>query len=337
MAAIEELPRDHPALSGPEAFQQHVILEARPVILRGLCTDLPASSAGARSAPALFDYLLAFDTGRKPMIFTAPPEVGGRYFYNGDLSGFNFTRLEAALPEAFDRILRHAADPAAPTTYLGSLVAPAYLPGFAEANRVPIVPPQVEPRLWIGNPSTAAAHYDAYENLACVLLGSRRFTLYPPDCIGDLYVGPVDMTMAGQPASLASATSDPAAYPRFEQASARAITVELAAGDALFLPKLWWHQVEACDPVNVMLNYWWDATAIGPDAPLLAMLLSMIAIAERPEAERAAFRAFFDHYVFRPEGHPLAHLPEDRRGILRDIKGASYGQIRATILQALRR
>ena len=46
----------------------------------------------------------------------------------------------------------------------------------------------------------------------------------------------------------------------------RAITVELAAGDALFLPKLWWHQVEATAPVNVMLNYWWDATAIGPDA-----------------------------------------------------------------------
>jgi hypothetical protein len=112
--------------------------------------------------------------------------------------------------------------------------------------------------------------------------------------------------MAGQPASLAAASADPVRYPQFAAARDRAITVDLAAGDALFLPKLWWHQVEATAPVNVMLNYWWDATAIGPDAPLLAMLLSMIAIAERPEAERAAFRAFFDHYVFRPDGHPRA-------------------------------
>ena len=64
--------------------------------------------------------------------------------------------------------------------------------------------------------------------------------------------------------------------------------------------------------------------------------ISMIAIAERPEAERAAFRAFFDHYVFRPDGHPLAHVPEDRRGVLRDIKGAGYGPIRAMVLRALR-
>ncbi|MEL0211708.1 MAG: cupin-like domain-containing protein, partial [Novosphingobium sp.] len=89
-------------------------------------------------------------------------------------------------------------------------------------------------------------------------------------------------------------------------------------------------------PVNIMLNYWWDATAIGHDAPILSMLHAMIAIAERPEAERQAFRAFFDHYVFRTQGHPLAHLPEEQRGVLRDIKGAGYGQIRAMIMRALR-
>src|SRR3546814_8225775 len=38
----------------------------------------------------------------------------------------------------------------------------------------------------------------------------------------------------------------------------------------------------------------------------------LIAIAERPEAESAAWRAWFDHYVFRPGGHPLAFLPEEQ-------------------------
>lgn len=35
----------------------------------------------------------------------------------------------------------------------------------------------------------------------------------------------------------------------------------------------------------------------------------MITIAERPDAERQAWQAYFDHYVFRSHAHPLAHLP----------------------------
>ncbi|WP_225205005.1 cupin-like domain-containing protein [Novosphingobium huizhouense] len=335
-AGLVELAADDPALRDPAAFRGTVVAAGRPAVIRGLCADLPATGAARRSPRAALDYLLGFDVGRRPQVFTAAPEIGGRYYYSDDLAGFNFTRSERSLAEAFALIERHIDDPAQPTSYIGSLVAPAYLPGFAEANTLPAVPAGTEPRLWIGNGSTAACHYDAYENLACVLAGERRFTLYPPDAIGDLYVGPIDRTMAGQPVSLAAAAADPSAYPRFAAARARAITVELAAGDALFLPKLWWHEVAARAPFNLMLNYWWDATATGPDAPLLALLLAMITIAERPEAERAAFRAFFDHYVFRPDGHPLAHLPEDRRGVLGDLSGAGYGQIRAMVLRALR-
>lgn len=334
-ALLLELAANDPALKDGASFRAKVVEQCRPAIIRGLCDDLAATVAARPSRGAALDYLLQFDNGRRPQVFHGDPANAGRYFYADDLAGFNFTRVELSLADAFQRMLAHAADPSLPTTYIGSLVAPAYLPGFAEANRIAIVPPSVEPRLWIGNPSTAAAHYDAYENLACVIAGERTFTLYPPDAIGDLYIGPIDNTMAGQPASLAAGNPDPARYPRFEKARERAVTVNLQPGDALFLPKLWWHQVEAKAPVNVMLNYWWDATATGPDTPSLSMLHAMIAIAERPEAERMAFRAFFDHYVFRTEGHPLAHLPEDKRGVLGNLK-ANYGQIRAMLVRALR-
>ncbi len=60
-----------------------------------------------------------------------------------------------------------------------------------------------------------------------------------------------------------SAPGDPR-YPRFEPVRARAPSVELAPGDALYLPKLWWHAVEATDPFNVLVNYWWDAFRQAP-------------------------------------------------------------------------
>ncbi|WP_235522710.1 cupin-like domain-containing protein, partial [Caulobacter sp. Root342] len=182
-----------------------------------------------------------------------------------------------------------------------------------------------------------ACHYDTYDNLACVVAGRRRFTLFPPQAIADLYVGPIDHTLAGQPTSLAAsaAPGDPR-YPRFPAAAAEARVVELEAGDALYLPKLWWHQVEALEPRNLLVNYWWDGFAAGPDAPYTTMMLAMIAIAERPWAERQAWRAFFDHYVFRPDGHPLAHLPAERHGLLGPLANGAYGRIRATIMRMLR-
>ena len=112
--------------------------------------------------------------------------------------------------------------------------------------------------------------------------------------------------------------------------------VDLAPGDCLYLPKLWWHQVVASDPLNVLVNYWWDDHASGPDAPLTTMLLAMAALAERPEAERQAWSAFFDHYVFRPQRHPLEHLPPELHGILGSGDKGNPGRIRAHVMRLLR-
>lgn len=143
--------------------------------------------------------------------------------------------------------------------------------------------------------------------------------------------------MAGQPVALAAASSpgDPR-YPRFDAVRDQSLTVELEPGDALYLPKLWWHEVVAEDDANVLVNYWWDAFRQGPDAPFTVMMLAMIALAERPPAERAAWQAFFEHYVFRPDGHPLRHLPEGQHGILGAIDRERYAQIRAMVMKQLR-
>ena len=319
-----------------ETFRTQVMTAGRPVVLRGAVADWPMVAAG-RSAADLSAFLQSRDAGRSAEMFVGPAAIAGRYHYGEGEGGFNFTRETLPYRAAIDRILATAGQQGQPTLYVGSLSIDQYLPGLVADHRLALVPAGVAPRIWLGHAASVACHYDLFDNVACVVAGRRRFTLYPPDAIGDLYVGPIDHTLAGQPISLAdgSAPGDPL-YPRFDRARDRAITVELAAGDALYLPKLWWHRVEALDPYNLLVNFWWDGFASGPDQPQAAMLLAMIALAERPPAERAAWRAWFDHYVFRPDGHPLAHLPAERHGLLGPLKPANYGRIRALVMRLLR-
>jgi Cupin-like domain len=323
-------------LAGPDAF--HTILDScRPVVLRGLVSHWPAVEVGRRSPDAFCDYLKRFDSGREMEAFFGPPDIAGKYYYADGFKGFNFERRQMRFVEALDLITAALAVPGSPTTYAGSVPIDDYLPGFTRENSMPLVPATVGPRIWVGHASNVSSHYDAMENIACVVAGRRRFTLYPPELISRLYIGPIDNTMAGQPVSLAaSSPRDDARYPLFADVRDSALVAELEPGDALFLPKLWWHQVEATAPFNTLVNYWWDAFRIGPDAPYTAMLLSMITIAERPPAERRAWKAWFDHYVFREGGHPLSHLPSEMHGLLGPLKPDNYGRIRAYVMRLLR-
>lgn len=322
--------------SDADSFRSAVGRKCEPVILRGLCAGWPASRAAAQSWDALVEYLLQFDSSKPAEAFVGAPAIAGRYYYSDDLTGFNFERVDMPLRQAIERMGAAADDRHLPSVYFGSLPAEDYFPGFAEDNRLAVVPAPIKPLLWAGNASLVSAHYDTFDNIACVVAGRRRFTLYSPDSIGNLYVGPIDFTMAGPPVGLAvgSEPGDPR-YPKFEAVRDQALVAELEPGDALYLPKLWWHQVEATAPLNLLVNYWWDAFPAGPDAPYTTMMLAMIAISERPPREREAWRAFFDHYVFRPKGHPLAHLSPEKHGMLGPLK-ENYGRIRARIMRTLR-
>lgn len=316
-----------------QALNADLVASCLPVVFRGLCRDWPAVRTACQSVDDFAAYLLRLDSGEEAQAFIAAAEVEGRYFYSDDMKGFNFQREMMSVSCVFERIRQGGSG----SVYMGSVPVERHLPGFKEENSLLGVPSEVEPRIWLGNRSHVSCHFDTYDNLACVIAGRRRFTLYPPELIGDLYVGPVDNTMAGQPVALAASSSpgDPR-YPRFDAVRDKALTVDLGPGDALYLPKLWWHEVAAMSDVNVLVNYWWDAFRQGPDAPFSVMMLAMIALAERPLAERKAWSAFFEHYVFRPDGHPLRHLPESQHGILGTINRERYAQLRAMIMKQLR-
>lgn len=315
-------------------FREHVMQPCRPVVLKGAARDWPLLQQGGT---LIFDYLRKFDASREAEIFIGSPGIDRRYYYADDLSGFNFQRQSLSFAEGLGRIEQTAGSDSAETVYMGSLPSERYLPGIEELTPLAFLPRSVKPRFWIGHASSVACHYDTQDNVACAAMGRRRFTLFPPEAIGNLYVGPIDHTMAGQPVGLAvdSERGDPR-FPRFEAIRDSALVAELEPGDAIYIPKLWWHKVEALDRVNVLVNFWWDGFASGPDQPFAAMMLSLIAIAERPAAERAAWRAWFDHYVFRPDGHPLDHLPPELHGILGPLDDGNYQRIRMAAMRMLR-
>jgi hypothetical protein len=333
MPAIEEYPVDR--ITDAAAFRRDVVEPCRPVLLRGLVRTWPAITAANDSPGAFVRYLAPFDAGHDIEAFFGAPRIAGKYYYDDTLDGFNFERRRMRLADALAAILAGLNDGDADSVYAGSLTMDDYLPGLSAQNALPVLP-GVRPRIWMGHASNVSAHYDTMDNVACVVAGRRRFTLYDPRLIDSLYVGPIDRTMAGQPVSLAAAAPPgDTRYPRFEAVRDQALVAELGPGDALYLPKLWWHQVESTAPFNVLVNYWWDAFSAGPDAPHTTMLLAMIAIAERPEGERGAWKALFYHYVFRENGHPLEHLPPERHGILGPLRD-NYGRIRAHVMQMLR-
>lgn len=322
----------------PERFQREIVQGCRPVVIRGLVVDWPVVKAGLGSPRALKDYLATFDNGERVEIFLGEADIRGKYYYNAGLQGFNFERRLVKLSEALDCILETVEQRATRSAYVGSVPTSQCLPGFVAGNPTPLAATSVSPRIWLGTAANISTHYDTSDNLACVIAGRRRFTLYAPDLISRLYVGPIDNTMAGAPVSLAA--SAPAGsdkqYPLFEEIRDQALRAELETGDALYLPKLWWHQVESTAPLNGLINYWWDAFSSGPDAPYTSLLFALITISERPPAERQAWKAFFDHYVFRTNGHPLAHLPPEQHGLLGPLKPDNYAKIRARIMRLLR-
>jgi hypothetical protein len=175
-------------------------------------------------------------------------------------------------------------------------------------------------------------------NIACCLVGRRRFALFPPEQIENLYPGPLEPTPGGQVVTMTDIDApDFERFPRLREALAAGEVAELEPGDALFYPAMWWHQVNALEPFNVMINYWWNTSPQYMDTPQNALLHALLCLRDRPEQEKRAWRAMFDYYVFGPADRAGAHLPEAARGSLAPMDEMKARRLRAWLLQRLNR
>ena len=319
-------------------FRAEILPAQQPVVMRGLVADWPAVRAGRQSPQAMANYLRGFDTGASADTMFGDPAIGGRFFYNDELTGHNFQRRPQRIVASLDRLLALLDEPNPEALYVGAVPTPASMPGFTRDNAMPLVDASAVPRIWICNRVTVQTHYDISNNIACVVAGRRRFTLFPPEQLVNLYVGPLEFTLAGQPISMARLDRpDFDKYPRFREALATAQYAELEPGDALFVPYMWWHHVESRERFNVLVNYWWDETPSWQGSPFEALLHAIMAVKSLPPAKREIWRKVFEHYVFQEGGDPVAHLTQRQRG----IQGTAAPQIaellRAKLLQELSR
>jgi hypothetical protein len=321
-----------------EKFQQEIVPLNEPAVLKQQAADWPAIRAASESDEALAQYLAAHDSGEPIEAFFGPPEIRGRFFYSDDLRGFNFEKKKLPLGRFIDLLRHHAGDSQPPSLYAGAVRVPVNLPGLDGENRHSLLDDSVEQlvSLWLGNRSRTAAHYDLPQNLACVISGRRRFILMPIEQISNLYVGPVDFTLAGQAISLVDFHQpDFERFPKFRDAIESAAVAELEPGDVLYIPSLWWHHVETLDPFGAMMNFWWRDAPEYMFTPLITMMHSLLSIRELPARERAAWRCVFDHYIFQTGDDPVAHLPEEARGIMGRMTPEKVMRLRQHLARSL--
>jgi hypothetical protein len=332
------------SLAQREAQLDTLVAAAQPVVLRGYVAHWPLVRAARASDHAACDYLRHHHapvrgTPRARVgAFLAAPAFKGRFFYNENFDGFNFSPEWMSFDTLLDTLAQLQPVTEPPAMYVGSTTIDTILPELNAENSLPLGERDALASVWIGNRTRIAAHHDVPDNLACVAVGRRRFTLFPPEQLANLYIGPLDFTPAGQAISLVDAQApDLEAYPRFAEAMAHAQAAELEAGDAIFIPSMWWHAIDALHSFNVLINYWWRDTPEYMDSPVNALMLAMMTVRELPPAQRKAWQEIFRHYIFEADDSTAAHIPAHARHALAPLNNNAARMMRAHLLKKLNR
>ncbi|SEK98699.1 Cupin-like domain-containing protein [Pseudoxanthomonas sp. GM95] len=317
-----------------------LVTRGTPLVLRGLCAHWPLVQAAGTSDTAFAQALAAQDNGTPVDTLLMPPEAQGVVGYNAALDGFNYQHFKVSVTDVLKRLAQYSRVEHAPVHGVALQSAPiaACLPGLLETHGIAGLPAQIQPRLWLGNQVTTPAHFDAFHNIAVVACGRRRFTVFPPEQVSNLYIGPLDFAPTGAAISLARLDDvDDPRFPRLKDAMAHAFIADLAPGDALYLPPLWWHHVTSLAKLNALVNYWWQPPMADGQAPspgIVALLHARLAFAGLAPAERAAWRALLEHYVFAEED-PGAHIPDARRGVLGALDAEALAALKQRIARSL--
>jgi len=319
---------------------EELLASAEPCILRGLVKDWGITRAGLRSDQDAMTYIRSFYNGKTIGTSIGEPEIAGRLFYNEEFTRLNFVSQRAQMDEFLDRIRAHLGDERPPTMYMGSTLVDSCLPGFRQENDLGFAAHGIDPppSIWIGNRTIASCHYDAPNNIACCVVGTRRFTVFPPEQIFNLYPGPLEPTPGGQAISLVDFENpDLEKFPNFRAAIEAGQVAEVGPGDAVFIPSMWWHHVQGLSSFNTLVNYWWTTVPAFIPTSMNTLYHAIWTLRDRPENEKRAWKEVFDYYVFGPPERAGGHFPEQARGVLGPMTDEQARFIREMLINKLNR
>ena len=83
------------------------------------------------------------------------------------------------------------------------------------------------------------------------------------------------------------------------------------------------------------MNYWWNPAPKGMGNPYDTLLHALFAIRTLPDDQRAVWQTMFEHLVFRTGGDPVAHLPDDVKGVLGPVDAEHAALMRVTLIHSL--
>ncbi|MFQ3263229.1 MAG: hypothetical protein ACI9LH_000669 [Porticoccaceae bacterium] len=321
-----------------QSIPSDVLTSTEPLVLKGLVSDWPLTKIGLESPQKASAYLLQFYQDAPVNVALGDASTKGRVFYNNDFTGFNYQSLKVSMNMLLDKLHQHANVSAPPTIYMASTMLDHWLPGFREHNDISVGENDALASIWIGNRTRIAAHYDLPDNIACSVVGHRRFTLFPPEQIANLYPGPLDLAPGGQAISTVDFSQpDLDKHPKFHNAIKSAQVADLEPGDAIFIPSMWWHHVESLDSFNVLVNYWWRQSPVYMSTPMNTLHHALLTMKDLPPEQRKAWQGIFNHYIFESDEETHAHIPDEGRGVLGPLDEELAKNIRALVLNKLNR
>lgn len=315
-------------------FERLVNESYEPFVIRGVASDWPIVKESSEACSYLRSEATNSKTLDQKLKLTRVPRSSNRkMFYKEDMRGMNFGTAELSLQNCLLRMSRKVDD----ADYaVQSAPLKKYFPTIASEHLTDLLDHSIEPLIWFGNGLTITPHFDEADNLAVVGSGKRRFTLFPPQQITNLYIGPLDHTPAGQPVSLVDVNKpDLTRFPNYIHAYEQALSVELGPGDAIFIPTPWWHHVDALSEFNVLINYWWSDRRVSTSSPFLALLHAIQSLNTMEKNRKEAWKAYLFHYLGDPKAI-RSHIPKHSQGVLGDMDLKAIKLLDAYIKQELR-
>ena len=238
----------------PEALHEQFVLHNRPAVLRALQDWRPLSHWNDAHIRAL--------CGERTISVRLVDEA--RQFGDPKRQGM-YTHASLSLGSFIDALEAAEARGQPAPYYAAQLSLRRDLPELFADTRPE--PPHLHalgalwrgsPHLYIGGSSQTPLHFDAFDNLLCVVRGRKTLLLWHPGCAELLYPGGGGSALFSQADVFAP---DLRAFPLLERALLLALHVDLGPGDALYLPCGWWHAVQSQPPAqghqrSISLSYW---------------------------------------------------------------------------------